>query len=44
MQTRLNYINGQWQPALLGHTRDILNPANGDVIGVVADSTAEDTL
>jgi len=44
MQIKKNYINGQWQPALSGKTRDIINPCNGEVIGVVADSDAADSL
>jgi betaine-aldehyde dehydrogenase len=38
-----NYINGQWQAAVNGATREIINPGNGQVIGVVAESTAEDS-
>ena len=43
MDIRNNYIDGRWQPALGGATREIVNPANGDVIALVADSQAEDT-
>ena len=43
MDIRNNYIDGQWRPALGGATREIVNPANGDVIALVADSQAEDT-
>lgn len=43
IRTQNNYINGRWQGALSGATRNIINPANGDVIGIVADSQAEDT-
>ncbi|WP_077036564.1 aldehyde dehydrogenase family protein [Pelomonas sp. KK5] len=40
---RQNYIDGRWQPALSGATREIINPANGELIALVADSQAEDT-
>ncbi|SCK29765.1 aldehyde dehydrogenase family protein [Vogesella sp. LIG4] len=43
MEIRKNYINGEWQLALGGASRDVINPANGEVIARVADSTAEDT-
>jgi betaine-aldehyde dehydrogenase len=42
MDTHDNYIDGRWQPALSGARREIINPANGDVIARVADSRAED--
>ena len=38
-----NYIDGQWLPAVLGGCRSIINPANGETIAVVADSSAEDS-
>jgi betaine-aldehyde dehydrogenase len=43
MDNGKNYINGQWQAAVAGGLREIINPGNGEVIGVVADSTAEDS-
>ena len=43
MNAHDNYIDGRWQPALSGATREVINPANGDVIAFVADSQAEDT-
>ncbi len=43
MEIKKNYINGQWQAAHSGKTRDVINPANGEVIGKVTDSSAEDT-
>ena len=43
MDIRKNYIDGQWRPALSGATREIINPANGEVIALAADSQAEDT-
>jgi len=42
MKTSLNYINGKWVPALSGATRKIINPANGEVIGITADGNEED--
>lgn len=38
-----NYIDGRWTGAVLGATRDIINPANRDLIAVAADSSAEDS-
>lgn len=43
MQIHRNYINGNWQPALAGGTRDVINPANGQILARVADSQVEDT-
>jgi betaine-aldehyde dehydrogenase len=43
MDVRHNYIDGRWQPALCGATREVVNPANGEVIALVADSQVEDT-
>ncbi|MDL5032529.1 aldehyde dehydrogenase family protein [Pelomonas sp. APW6] len=43
MQTHQNYINGAWQPALAGGTREVINPANSQVLARVADSQVEDT-
>jgi betaine-aldehyde dehydrogenase len=38
-----NYINGHWQAALSGATREVINPANGELIAVVAESGAADS-
>ncbi|NGZ85166.1 aldehyde dehydrogenase family protein [Duganella aceris] len=38
-----NYINGRWSDAVSGASRGIVNPANGEVIALVADSGAEDS-
>jgi betaine-aldehyde dehydrogenase len=43
MDVHMNFLDGQWRPSLGGLTREILNPANGEVIGIVADSNADDT-
>jgi aldehyde dehydrogenase (NAD+) len=37
-----NYIGGRWLPARSGGTMDDINPANEDVLGVVAKSGAQD--
>ncbi|AJY77937.1 betaine-aldehyde dehydrogenase [Paenibacillus beijingensis] len=36
------YIDGQWVGARNGSTREILNPANGEIIAVAAEGEAED--
>lgn len=36
------YIDGEWVLSSAGLTRDILNPADGSVIGVVTEGTVED--
>jgi betaine-aldehyde dehydrogenase len=38
-----NYINGAWMAAVLGGSRNIINPANGETIAVVTESGAEDS-
>jgi hypothetical protein len=40
MKTLLNHINGQWVAARSGATRDILNPADNQVIAKATDSGA----
>ena len=42
MKTLLNHINGKWVAAKSGATRDILNPANNDVIAKATESGAAD--
>src|SRR5262245_41842068 len=42
MSTANLFINGEWRTALDGATRDILNPANNQVIATVADGSARD--
>lgn len=37
------FINGQWVNAKSGKTLDVVNPANGNVIGTVPDMNVEDT-
>lgn len=37
-----NYINGHWQDACSGKTTDIINPANGKIIGKATVSGEED--
>lgn len=36
------YINGEWVNALSGATRDVINPANGEVIAIAAEGDQED--
>ena len=42
MDIRLNHIAGCWQPAASGATREVRDPADRRVIGLVADSDAAD--
>jgi len=42
VKTLLNHINGEWVAAKSGATRDILNPANNQVIAKATDSGAAD--
>ena len=37
------YIDGTWGPAASGRTFQATNPANGDVLGEVADADGADT-
>ncbi|XP_050297033.1 glutarate-semialdehyde dehydrogenase [Anthonomus grandis grandis] len=37
------FINGEWISAKSGKTFEVLNPANGEVVGVVPDMDLEDT-
>jgi len=38
----LNYIDGKWAPSETGRTFESLDPANGEVVGVVAKSSPAD--
>jgi betaine-aldehyde dehydrogenase len=40
--TYLMYVDGEWIPAADGGTRNLYNPANGEVIAAVAEGTAQD--
>lgn len=42
MSTLENYINGRFVPARAGRTREYLNPATNEVLGVAAESDASD--
>jgi betaine-aldehyde dehydrogenase len=42
MKTGLNYINGRWTAARSGATREVLNPANNEVIATVTESDSGD--
>ena len=37
------FINGEWVSADSGKTRDIFNPANGELVATVADGGVEET-
>lgn len=41
-KTYLNWIGGKWVAALEGRTRQIIDPANGEVLAVVQDCGRED--
>jgi len=43
MNIRLNHIDGRWVPARSGATRQVIDPADGQVLALVADSDASDT-
>lgn len=36
------FIDGKWTTALSGHTREVINPADGEVVAVVTEGDAED--
>lgn len=42
MKKYLNYIDGEWSESSSGNYVEILNPANGEVLGEVTQSTKED--
>jgi betaine-aldehyde dehydrogenase len=42
METKLNYIGGKWVPAVSGKTRELFNPATGEVLALAADGGRED--
>ena len=42
MKTGRMFIDGKWKLAANGATREIFNPANNKVIGVVAEGAAKD--
>ncbi len=42
MKKYLNYIDGEWSESSSGKFVEILNPANGEVLGEVTQSTKED--
>ncbi|MHB8130356.1 MAG: aldehyde dehydrogenase family protein [Mobilitalea sp.] len=42
MEIKKNYINGEWIPALSGKTREIINPANEEVLCETAEGNADD--
>lgn len=42
MELKKNYIDGKWVPAFSGKTRNIINPATGEIIGITAEGGRED--
>lgn len=42
MMTLKMYVNGEWVQAESGNTREIVNPANGEVIALAAEGDAQD--
>jgi betaine-aldehyde dehydrogenase len=40
---KTNYINGRWSAAVSGDSREIINPANGEVLALATESGAEDS-
>lgn len=40
--TQKMYINGEWVLSESNQTRQIINPANGEVIGTVTEGSIED--
>ncbi|MDF2654173.1 MAG: aldehyde dehydrogenase family protein [Bacillota bacterium] len=44
MNVKGNYINGQWVTASSCRERAVINPASGQIIASITESTAEDTI
>ncbi len=42
MKTLPMFLNGAWVEAAAGHTREILNPANNELLALVADGSEQD--
>lgn len=36
------YIDGEWVASISGETRKIINPANGDIIGICTEGDERD--
>ncbi|UOF90975.1 aldehyde dehydrogenase family protein [Fodinisporobacter ferrooxydans] len=36
------YIDGKWVESVSGDTREVINPANGEIIGIVTEGSVED--
>lgn len=43
MEIKKLYINGEWEESISGLTREVINPADGSVIGITAEGNEEDT-
>lgn len=44
MDVKLNYIDGAWVASVSGRTREVVNPATGEVLTYTTESTEQDTL
>lgn len=43
MDTKLNFINGEWVLSDSGKTREVINPVNGEIIAYTTESSESDT-
>jgi betaine-aldehyde dehydrogenase len=43
MEVKKMYINGVWVESISGKTREVINPATGEVIAITTEGNAEDT-
>ncbi len=43
MELKKNFINGKWVEAASGEKREVINPANGDILAYTTESSREDT-
>ena len=43
MEIKKNYINGEWIESTSGKVINVINPANGETIALVSESSVEDT-
>lgn len=44
MEILKNYINGEWVEGTSGKVIEVINPANGEIIAKVSESSVEDTI
>ncbi len=43
MEIKKMYINGEWVESISGKSREVINPATGEVIAITTEGSAEDT-